>query len=169
MFMHHFLSALFLLVCLSCTSDTPDCSAGQPVAIFAGAGVPVSAQQFEVNGQTSLESVEFAAERVRLELQQSGCDAVVQDYTFTLPPDHELARGNVAESTGRLFYFLASGGPQLAQYQAFGEAIQAKGDALQADREVELVPGMFIRVNRLVSGDELIQRVRLRQAGPRDL
>lgn len=154
---------LALWVLPACADPTPTCASGQPVAVFDFPSELITAQHFEVNGQESLETVTFSAPAMQVELRQSGCETVVQDYTFTVPKANAYFTGQPAESAGMFFYFLGGLSRSLAHYQAFGDAVNARAAVLTPGRETELVPGMQIKVDRLSTGDELIYRIVLRQ------
>ena len=163
MFMIRLFMGFGLTFLFACAPTPPACTSGQPVAIFGIEDELIDGQSFEVEGQESLETVRFEGGQVLLELRQSGCEAVTQDYTFTLPHSHPAVGGGAGTTAATLFYFLGGIGPRLAQYQAFGDAVNAKAAELTDGREVELVPGMLIKVNQLTANGEVIQRVVLRQ------
>ena len=159
------IAGLFVLASLvACTGQPPACETGQPVPIFDTRYPAVVEQAFEVAGQNSLETVRIDTwQGVDLELRQSGCEAVTQEYTFTLPADHPTVGGGAGSTAANLFYMLGGIDRQLAHFQAFGDAMNDKRTELLDGKEVELVPGMRIKVDQLQAGEEIIQRVVLRQ------
>ncbi len=60
-----------------------DCKYGAPVAIFSEKLEQVKSQAFESTGQKGVETVEFADGKL-LELFQSGCNEIRQEYRFTI-------------------------------------------------------------------------------------
>ena len=79
MFMLRFIPLIALWMLAACTGDTPTCAAGRPVAIFDFPSELITAQNFQVTGQESVETVTFNAPAMQVELRQSGCETVVKD------------------------------------------------------------------------------------------
>ncbi len=79
---------IFLSACEQETpkQDTSKCKYGQPVAIFSKSHDQITKQSFEVMGQKGVEIIEFANGNT-LELYQSGCNDIRQEFRFHLNGD----------------------------------------------------------------------------------
>jgi len=64
------------------------CKYGQPVAVFSESLAQIEEQSFEVNGQKGVEIVKFKDGKY-LELYQSGCNDIRQEYRFTIKGNHK--------------------------------------------------------------------------------
>ena len=80
------IACLFVIIACGSNSNDPfaDCAQGRPVAIFSDSLEAVARHQFEIKDKIGMEQVAFK-NGVALEVYQSGCDLVRQEFRFQLP------------------------------------------------------------------------------------
>lgn len=79
---------LLLTACGGGNEDRP-CIGGEPTAIFEGIDA-FEAHSFEQKGQESVEKIEVPAMNMGIELYQSGCDRIEQEFRILLHEAYEL-------------------------------------------------------------------------------
>ena len=165
--MHRLFLFVLGLWSLACgpNEDAESCPGGRPVAVFGPELAGLSGHRFSAEGQRSSELIR-TSDGWQLELRQSGCENIVQDYTFILPAADTLTALGGGAAAAPLFYRLGALGPDLLAYQDFARALEARRSELTDGREVTLVPGMRARVDRIGGAEEVIYRVVLRQGQP---
>ena len=135
------LAAFFLVVCTNSKEQkTKPCKYKAPTAIFAGID-SFQNHRFEVNGQEALEKISLPRYRMDLELYQSGCDFLKQEYRFIL---YETYPANTpasicAHQIAGIFLLLSRDAPlQLGMLRAWAQAIKYAADDFEYNQAVPL-------------------------------
>lgn len=128
------------------------CPFGAPQAIFAPDWAGISSHQFKLNGQTGTEQVTFRSGKV-LEIVQSGCADIVQEWQMTLPsssltespnPDWIQIAIDELAAISRLH-------PSLAALRPWPEALTAQKSDITLGAQHVLAPGFWIKVDHIAS------------------
>jgi hypothetical protein len=152
-------SLLFIL--FSCSnSDKKTCKGGIPKAIFADSMPTVKKHYFELKNEPSGEKVgvEMVAfeNKLLLEIEQSGCNDVVQQFSF-------IMFGKFPEQTNdelwkalavRHFRDLAKISPSLVAFNAWADAIDGIKKDLKLGEATKLADGFYVRVDKILSNDK---------------
>lgn len=155
---------LFIALLIGCGNSTDsnnDCPLGQPTPIFSDTLNQVQSQQFELDGQTSLETVVFK-NGIALELAQSGCEQIAQEFQFKIKniPNKSNTLSWVEAGIGQ-FKFLASLGEQFAPFFMWATSIEDQKENFAFNTPLELGPGFFVTFNKVPGSDFDILIVRL--------
>lgn len=108
------LSIACLVILTSCGSESPTkpsteaCKRGTPTAIFPDSSDYINSHHFEIKGQDSRETFSFN-DSLRVAIEQSGCEKVVQKYSFFLVGDYK--EGNLCELAAEMMYELGGVDP----------------------------------------------------------
>lgn len=157
-----FLSLLFFS-CENSSSEKDnfkDCKYGQPTAIFSTDLPEVKKHQFKVKGKEGIELVSFANE-MDLELIQSGCQKSTQDFNFSIPGKFEGDATYWVNEAIKQFQYLGNLGEKFAVLSFWGQAIEAKKKHFNLGQQVEVQPGFYVKINKVVSSDFVIITVKL--------
>jgi hypothetical protein len=173
--MKYFFYSAFLLLFYCCGSDpsnnsnseqtkpieetisaNEDCKYGKPVAIFSEELPQIQKQSFELIGQKGIETVTFTDGNV-LELYQSGCNEVRQEYRFFL-------NGNYKDKEDSFWFEkaierLTIVGRLDDRYAVIGMwvgAIEQLIDKMTIGQFAEVEPNTFIMVDKIVEEDSAI-------------
>lgn len=86
LYMRYCLFILQVLFWTACGSEASSekCKYGEPLAIFSEELEQIQSHSFQQNGQKAVEELLFA-DRTRLEIFQSGCNEIRQEFRFYLP------------------------------------------------------------------------------------
>ncbi|RMG85377.1 MAG: hypothetical protein D6714_06065 [Bacteroidetes bacterium] len=159
-------SLLFFAWALSGCGDGTEketCKTGKPVAVFSDALAGIERHDFTVNGNNSVETVTFS-NGVRLELSQSGCETLTQEFRFYItgykPTDDPKEWIDLAIAQ---FDFLGGLDPELAHFSSWAAALRQARDNMHTAVGYELAPGRWVKIDRIVSGPEIILRITLSQ------
>ena len=165
MFIPTFLLLMLLLSCNSAQqqSDEPfaDCPQGKPSAVFNKEIQGIKEHQFGLKADFSIETVDFH-NGTKLELIQSGCENVVQEYQFTfegepLPNDPAVWTALAVVQ----FKFLSSLGEAFAPFFMWATAIENAQDHFIFNEAHEIQPGFFVTLNKVSGQAEQILIVKL--------
>lgn len=134
-------------------STTSKCKYGEPVAIFAKSLEKIKRQSFESKGQRGVETVEFSDGRL-LELFQSGCNEIRQEYRFTIA-------GNFRDEEDSFWFkeavsqmtFLAQLDEQYVTYGLYAGAITQLVDQMRIGQFIEAEANTFIMVDKIVESE----------------
>lgn len=156
-------SVLFLTVFIafSCSnSDTKTCKSGTPKAIFTDSMPTVKKHFFELKKEASGEKVgiEMVAfeNKLLLEIEQSGCNDVVQQFSFIMfgkfpeQTDDELWKTLAV----RHFRDLAKISPELTAFNAWADAIETVKKDLRLGEVTKVGDGFNVRVDKILSNDK---------------
>lgn len=148
-----FLAVFCLTSCQGEPQNSESCKYGKPQAIFSDAHEGINKQSFELNQQGSVERVSFS-DGQELEVYQSGCEELKQTFQFQFPGDYSERPDSfwIAQSVDR-FSYLSSLGPNYSSFGTWAQFIEEKFPNMKLAEEVELAPGYFVKVDRIVSKD----------------
>lgn len=155
-----------LLLLLSCQNESADayfadCRYGKPEPIFSEELESVVEHSFRLRPREGVEQLRFESGKT-LTIVQSGCDSIRQDFEFFLPgafpkADAEYWVGRAVEE----FQQLGGIGPRYMMFSSWAQAIAARAEAIQLTESMEIQPGFFVRIDRVVSQDHAILMVTL--------
>lgn len=152
---HYLLICFLFLLIISCgdsnKSKKEECKYKPPAAIFENIE-GFTNHSFEVKGQDAVEKISVPAMNLSIELYQSGCNALQQEYrmllngTYPLNTLPEACATDIAE----VFYNLSQRAPnQLGLLQQWAEAIKANASAFQYGEEVSFHgSGISAQINK---------------------
>ncbi len=149
----YFFAAILFLACGNSTTDPwVNCKHPKPKAIFDNNN-NVSKQHFELKGMTGTETVLFRND-VELELIQSGCEDINQEFKFKVKGNHtdKSAEFWIRESI-KQFRFMSGLSPKLVHFGDWASAIEANAFKLKLGQETELAPNIYISIDKIVSSD----------------
>lgn len=160
----HLFLALCLLALASACQRKQSCKY-KPAPVFE-AGLPhILSYQYQQDGSRSLETMELDR-GILLEITQDVCADTRQEFRFTVPGNFTSMPDSLwLREASRQFVFLSSFSEKQSALQAWGDVIeQMRSDMkLGEDREVE--PGVFVRVDKVVSPEQGVLMVVLSQKG----
>ena len=151
---------------MGCTEQPQDpfanCKYKKPTAIFSPQTIAIAKHQFEVKQKEGIEQITFA-NGLSLEVIQSGCHQITQDFYFTLEgqflqnePHHFWV-----EKTIEQFMYLGHLGEAYAPFTFWAQAIQGKKEAFRLGEAVHLEATYFVEINKILSADYAILTVKL--------
>jgi len=154
-------SVAFLLSCENGTDNNQDCPLGQPTPIFSDSLIQVKTHLFELEEQSSLETVEFD-NGVILELAQSGCEEISQEFQFKIK---EIQNKNNTlswvEAGVEQFKYMSGLGEQFAPFFMWATSIDDQKNKFALNTPLELAPGFFVTFNKVSGNNFDILIVRL--------
>lgn len=146
-------SCLFTVALLpSC--DTQKTCKYKPAPVFE-AGLPHVVQyNFEVQGQQSLESLMLDT-NVLLEISQDVCTETRQEYRFKVQGNFSQFPDSLwLKEATRQLVFLSSFSPKQAPLKIWADVIENRRSEMKLGEDREVEPGVFVRVDRVVSPEE---------------
>jgi len=145
------LSAIAALVffLFSCNSEKP-CKY-KPTPVFE-AGLPhVLQYNFEQQGRQSLESL-LLDTGIHLEISQDVCTETRQEYRFMVQGDFSQFPDSLwLKEATRQLVFLSSFSNKQAPLKVWADVIESRRREMRLGEEREVEPGVFVRVDRVVS------------------
>jgi len=156
-----FLFLIFLLSNCSGNKVTADCTVPAPVAIFSNDIPEISAHSFAIKDFVAKEAISFS-NGVKLEIFQSGCEKIVQEFLFDVPSDQIESKLHTQQAIRQL-KFISSLGPKYMAFDQWAQAIQELEPAFFESDEVEVVPGFVVRLDRIKGKNSSRILVRLSQ------
>lgn len=152
------------LLLVSCSENTPEkekCRFGEPTAIFNPQSELISSTNFQKDGRTGVETVEFK-NQLSLELVQSGCQELIQDFSFKLPMTNPEADGQFWIQQGeQLMRFLGNSDPNLMQFSEWANMIVQNSKEMKLGQEKEIQTGYFVTIDKIAGKEETIIKVTL--------
>ncbi|RMF27853.1 MAG: hypothetical protein D6765_06900 [Bacteroidetes bacterium] len=143
-------------------SGFEDCPAGVPQPVFSPRLEALRSHEFRLASQQAIEIVETQAGWT-LELTQSGCEKVRQEYFFTLPSEGE--KPDPWALAADLFREMAGWDTSLAPLQQWAVVFgQAAEKGVPPNQPIQPEPGHWMKADLVVVGDEMVLRVLLWQA-----
>jgi hypothetical protein len=135
-----FICLLFMLIigCGGSGSGSGECKYKPPTAIFENVQ-GFTDHSFEVKGQDAVEKVNVPGMKLSIELYQSGCNAMQQEYRLLLDGTYPLntAPDLCAMDIAEIFYNLSQQAPnELGLLQQWAGAIQKDAKAFQYNEKV---------------------------------
>lgn len=155
------LTSVLFFGCENSTEKSQECPLGQPTPIFSDSLNQVQAHQFELNGQSSLETVSFT-NGVVLELAQSGCEEISQEFQFKLKEIEN--KGNTLSWVNagvQQFRFMSGLDEKYAPFFQWATSIDDQKEKFALNTPMELAPGFFVTFNKVPGNDYNILIVRL--------
>lgn len=145
----------FLILLASCSNSggkEGDCPTS-PNAIFSEDLVGVDSHDFMQTGTEGLEIVAFS-NGVFLEIFQSGCDSLRQEFRFRFPdPMEEESPEFWFQEAQNQFRTLGSLGPTYAPFSQYADAMALQGDVFRLTQPMEVETGFWMQVDKIQSFD----------------
>lgn len=118
---------------------------------------------FEVKDSLSLESL-LLDRGVLLEVSQQVCDNTRQEYRFTVQGDYSAKPDSfwLKEAT-REFVYLSSFSEKQAAFKSWADIIEQRRSEMKLGEDREMQPGVFVRVDKVVSPQQATLLVVLSQ------
>ena len=150
-----FCTALAACACLfffSC--QTEEKCRYKPEPVFSANLPHVVQYNFEKQGNQSLESL-LLDTKVLLEISQDVCTKTRQEYRFMVRGDYSRFPDSmwVKEAVRQLVY-LSSFSPKQAPLKAWADVLEAQRQVIRLGEDKEVQPGIFVRVDRIVSPEQ---------------
>jgi hypothetical protein len=147
-------------------TQSTDCRYGKPGAIFSSELEGVATHQFEAKGQDGREAITFSNGQ-RLEIYQSGCNNIRQEFRFPLPVEEPQSIPDsiwLKEAVGA-FFFMASMGPQYQPLSEWGRSLDMQDHAeFRLGKPHQVEPGFYATVDRIPGVDSTTLLVVLEQS-----
>ena len=154
---------LFFLIFTACKTESGKCKFGDPVAIFSDTMQIVKKHHFEIKDKTGIEYVVLKT-GLLLEIEQSGCNTINQQFTFELPGDFSKQDDAFWKTlAAKNFQLLSNASLKLQPFIAWSDAINSVKDKLKMAEPIEIQNGMHIRIDKILSADRAMLVVQLSQ------
>lgn len=154
-----FMLSFLLSACVGSEKKTEpfaNCKYGQPIAIFNPAIPSLANHQFVLESTASTESLLFK-DGLELTLIQSGCDDRVQEFQFKLKGKYQDRTNTFwVEKTLDLLQKLGRLGPDYQVFNAWAEALSLQSDQILLGQSIEVQPGFFVRIDKILSQEHAI-------------
>lgn len=164
----HALQTCFLLLVISslfsCAEPGPACRLGDPVAIFNESLEDVQTHRFSHEGRNAEEYVSFS-NGLNVEIHQSGCEQVRQEFRFQLPergPDASDTE-TWARAASNMYFFLGSQGIEYQVFQEWGGIIDQQAAQFVRGEPREVHPGFWVEIDPVQTETSTMLRVVLAQ------
>lgn len=143
---------ILLLLIVSCSSEEK-CKY-KPEPIFEQGLPHIEQYNFEKEGHQSLESL-LLDTKVLLEIHQDVCVKTRQEYHFTVQGDYSRFPDSLwIKEAVRQLVFLSSFSPKQAPLKAWADVLEAQRPTMKLGEDNEVQPGVFVRVDRIVSPEK---------------
>lgn len=161
---HYQLLLLFTIACLfyACAEKKHACKYGQPEPIFSTDLKKVDKHQFERQGQQATETIAFE-NGLRLEILQSGCDEIRQEFRVGLPGNFkDKGDDYFKEMAVQTFHYLSGvSGDHFGLYH-LGKAIEDRFHDIKLGQPVELEKNYFLKIDKILNDMEILLLIELR-------
>jgi len=143
---------VLLLAAPGCQS-TASCKY-KPAPVFE-AGLPhVTEYHFEKQGSQSLERLMLDT-GVLLEINQEICNESRQEYRFNVKGNFSQFPDSLwLKEATRQLVFLSTFSPKQAAFKAWADVIELRRTDMRLGEDREVEPGVFVRVDRILSPEE---------------
>ena len=139
------------------------CEAGDPVAIFSDKYEQIVNHSFKITGTESLEEIEFE-NGIKLELAQSGCESLKQEFRFIIPGYQNATEESLwSDFAINLFNYMGGIDIAFADFSFWSQAIKQAQPNLNVGVPFELGPGRWIKIDKISSSDHAVLIVTLSQ------
>lgn len=143
-------------------SNEPTCKY-KPEPIFDKSLPHVEQYNFEKEGSQSLESL-FLDTKVLLEIYQNVCPTSTQEYKFTVQGDFsQMADSLWMKEAVRQFVYLSSFSTKQRALKDWADVIELRRSEMKIGEDREIQPGIFVKVDRIVSPEKGVLLVTLSQ------
>ncbi|MFN0215829.1 MAG: hypothetical protein ACKVT2_16340 [Saprospiraceae bacterium] len=147
---HIVLAALIFF--LSC-QNKPSCKY-KPEPIFSKDLPHVLQYNFEKEGSQSLESL-LLDRGILLEISQEVCGETKQEYRFNVKGAFSAQPDSFwLKEASRQFVFLSTFSPKQAPLKDWGDIIELRRAEMALGQPREVQPGVFVRIDRVLSPEE---------------
>lgn len=152
------LAAALLMLVAACRNQGAEayfenCKYGKPEAIFDSSVPGLREHNFTLKKQEGVEKLVFESGKV-LTIRQMGCDAIRQEFEFDLPGQYEKGTAEKwVERTVQEFQALAGLGPNYLMFSSWAQAIAGKSEQIRLAESVEIQPGFYVNIDRVVGPD----------------
>lgn len=137
----------------------------KPEPIFCQDLPHVLEYRFEKQDQQSLETLRLDTQ-VLLEISQEVCRDTRQEFRFTVQGDYSRFADSLwLKEAARQLVFLSTFSPKQAPLKAWADALEAARPAMRLGEDFELQPGIFARVDRILSPEQSTLILILAQQG----
>ena len=130
------------------------CKYGKPQPVFPNSYSEVDSQYFEIKGMSGLEKVWFV-NGLYIELLQEGCDKARQVFHFRLKGNFSRWEDWLQLSASQLEYLSAISEKHL-ELGMWAQAIRQHKEQIPLDEKVEIQPGYFVKVDKVLGADYVI-------------
>ena len=162
---------LFIAFSTACRNDTGSagkCKFGDPKPIFTDSMPTVKKHFFQLKtdakaGKVGVEMVAFQ-NKLLLEIEQSGCNDIQQQFTFIMFGKFNDADDEVWKTLAiQQFRDLAKISPQLSPMNAWADAIESVKKNLKLSEPIEVQSNTHVRIDKILSADRATLVVQLSQ------
>ncbi len=161
----NYLFLLVLFALFSSCNSTPECKYDPPTPLFDAGNPAVKTQQFSLNEMSSSETVSFNND-LKLELLQSGCDKLAQEYRFEIPvADGSKDPAFWAARAVDLFQFLGSTNPNIFEVaNAWSSLIELQKGQIPLDEDYPITEGFLLNLSAIKSANFSTLVVQIKEA-----
>ncbi len=142
-----------LCIIYSCSGSNTatDCDVPAPEAIFNKNINDIKNHSFELKDHIAKEQIVFS-NGVTLEIFQSGCEKIVQEFVFDVPNEQIEYKQHTQQAIKQL-RFISSLDAKYIAFDQWAQAIKALEPEFFEAEEVEVSPGFMVRLDR-IKGDK---------------
>ncbi len=145
---------------LSCNNaDSEKCKYGAPTPVFSKEIKSVTGHSFEAKGQESTEVATFE-NGMQLQLKQSGCNDIKQEFQFTIERPSE-GQPNWFLLVSEQFIYLSSLSEQTVSMGMWASVISSNASLFKFGLPIEVEKGFFVKIDKIDSGNNAILLVEL--------
>jgi hypothetical protein len=152
---------LLLMACGGSNADRP-CIGGEPTAIFEGIAA-FEGHSFEQKGQESVEKIEVPDMNMGIELYQSGCDRIEQEFRILLHEAYELntpARVCALHIANILTMLSEKDVQKLGALQQWADAVRADAERMEYNERIQLSnSSIYVQIDKTHQTDAAILSV----------
>lgn len=142
------------VLCFTIGCKTQETCKYKPAPVFE-AGLPhVTEYHFEKQGNQSLESLMLDT-GVLLEVSQDICNESRQEYRFNVKGNFSQFPDSLwLKEASRQLVFLSTFSAKQSALKSWADVIEQRRDDMRLGEDREMEPGIFVRVDRVVSPQE---------------
>lgn len=152
---------LLVAMITSCGDNAPTCKYGDAAPIFSQELPGVVKHTFEKEKTGSLESVQFD-KGMKLEVRQSGCTALKQEFRFIVPGNYAQYPDSswIKESVKQLL-FLSKLSFAQDGLKMWAGAIELQKSNIKLGQPTEIEQGIFVKIDKILSPEQSILLVEM--------
>ncbi len=149
----------FGLILLLIACQNPPACKYKPTPIFAKDLPHIVQYNFEIQGSQSLESL-MLDRGIMVEVGQEVCGDTKQEFRFKVKGDFTVQPDSFwLKEASRQFVYLSSFSPKQAALKDWGDIIELRRKDMSLGQAREVQPGVFVRVDRVISPEEAVLSV----------
>ncbi len=131
-----------------------ECKYGKPQAIFSDTLQHIEAHHFTMQGKAGIEQVEFD-HGVQLELIQTGCNQIRQEFRFDLPGNHdEKNTADWVRESHLLFRYMGTLSEAHVSLTFWGNALLDQIQQIKMGQALALAPGFSATLDKIPGTDQ---------------